>query len=442
MREYRWLAMPVVLAGVLLAAAACGSGSKSTTPTQAPSGGATTPAASASASAAAATQCNKAANPSEGVTATEISIGNTDAYSGPASAYAVIAKSIGTYFKWVNDQGGVNGRKIKFTSLDDGYSPPKTVEQTRALVEQDHIFADFNPLGTPPNTAIRQYLNDKGVPQIFVATGAATWALDHPKYPCTIGWQPNYQSEAIIYAKYLLANKPNAKIAVLYQNDDYGKDYLKGLQTGLGAQASQMIVKEESYETSEPDVSPHVTTLKNTGADVFIVIATPKFAAQAMKAADQLAWKPLIIDNSVSVDLNTMKAAGAGADGVISAAYLKDPSDPAWASDATVKQYKDILAKYASGADPNNVFNFYGFAVADTFVQALKQAGQNLTREGLMKAADNLSYTSPYMLPGITIHTSDAQKDWAPIEQMQLEKFNVAKGTWERFGQILEGAVR
>ena len=440
MRGYRWLTVPVVIAGVLLAAA-CGSSSKSTTPTQAP-GGATAPAASSSPSAAAAPQCNKAPNQTEGVTATEISIGNTDAYSGPASAYAVIAKAEDAYFKWVNDQGGVNGRKIKFTSLDDSYSPPKTVEQTRALVEQDHVFADFNPLGTPPNTAIRQYLNDRGVPQIFVAPGAATWALDHPTYPCTIGWQPNYQSEAIIYGKYLLANRPDAKVAVLFQNDDYGKDYLKGLKAGLGAKASQMIVKEESYETSEPDVSPHVTTLKNTGADVFIVVATPKFAAQAMKAAAQLDWKPLIIDNSVSVDLNTMKAAGAGADGVISAAYLKDPSDPAWASDATVVQYKDILAKYGSGADPNNVFNFYGFAVADTLVQAIKQAGQDLTREGLMKAADNMNYTSPYLLPGITIHTSDAQKDWAPIEEMQLEKYSVAKGSWERFGQVLEGAVR
>ena len=287
-----------------------------------------------------------------GATDTEIKIGNIMPYSGPASAYGVIGKTEAAYFKKINDEGGINGRKINFISYDDGYSPPKTVEQARKLVESDEVLFIFNSLGTPPNSAIHKYMNSKKVPQLFVATGATKWN-DPKDFPWTMGWQPNYQSETQIYAKYILKNKPNAKIAVLYQNDDYGKDYLKGLKDGLGAKAASMIVAEESYETTEPTIDTHIVKLKSTGADVFINITTPKFAAQAIKKIAEIGWKPLHFLNNVSASVGSViKPAGyENAQGIISAAYLKDASDPQWDNDAGMKEFHAFMAKYFPEGD-------------------------------------------------------------------------------------------
>src|SRR5665811_1091672 len=281
-----------------------------------------------------------------GATDTEIKVGNIMPYSGPASAYGVIGKTEQAYFNKINAEGGINGRKINFVSYDDGYSPPKTVEQARKLVESDEVLFIFNPLGTPPNSAIQKYMNTKKVPQLFVATGATKWN-DPKEFPWTIGWQPNYQSESRIYAKYILKNMPNAKIAILFQNDDYGKDYVKGLKDGLGAKAASMIVAEDSYETSEPTIDSHIVKLKSTGADVFFNVTTPKFAAQAIKKNAEIEWKPLHFLNNVSASIGSViKPAGTeNAQGIISSAYLKDASDPQWDKDPGMKQFYDFLAK-------------------------------------------------------------------------------------------------
>src|SRR5476649_1686642 len=281
-----------------------------------------------------------------GATDTEIKIGNIMPYSGPASAYGVIGKTEAAYFKKINAEGGINGRKINFISYDDGYSPPKTVEQARKLVESDEVLLIFNSLGTPPNSAIQKYMNMKKVPQLFVATGATKWN-DPKDFPWTMGWQPNYQSETQIYAKYILKEKPNARIAVLYQNDDYGKDYLKGLKDGLGDKAASMIVAEESFETTEPTIDNHIVKLESTGADVFVDIATPKFAAQAIKKIAEIGWKPLHILNNVAASVGSViKPAGfENSQGIISAAYLKDVSDPQWDNDPGMKQFLEFLAK-------------------------------------------------------------------------------------------------
>src|SRR5579871_1201968 len=282
----------------------------------------------------------------EGASDTEIKVGNIMPYSGPASAYGVIGKTEAAYFKMINDAGGINGRKINFISYDDGYSPPKTVEQARKLVESDEVLFIFNPLGTPPNTAIQKYMNTKKVPQLFVATGATKWN-DPKEFPWTMGWQPSYQSESQIYAKYILKNHPDAKIAILYQNDDYGKDYVKGLKDGLGAKAASMIVAEESYETTEPSVDDHVVRLKATGADVFVNITTPKFSAQAIKKVHEIGWQALHILNNVGASVGAvMKPAGFdNSQGIISANYVKDVSDPQWANDPGMKEFLDFMAK-------------------------------------------------------------------------------------------------
>ena len=288
-----------------------------------------------------------------GATDTEIKIGNIMPYSGPASAYGVIGKTEEAYFRKINAEGGINGRKINFISYDDAYSPPKTVEQARKLVESDEVLVVFNPLGTPPNTAIQKYLNTKKVPQLFVATGATKWN-DPKNFPWTMGWQPNYQSETQIYAKYILKNKPNAKIGILYQNDDYGKDYLKGFKDGLGAKAASMIVLEESYEVSEPTIDSHIVKLKSTGADVFINITTPKFAAQAIKKNAEIGWKPLHFLNNVSASIGSViKPAGMeNAQDIISSQYLKDPTDAQWKDDAGMKAWNEFLDKYYPGSQP------------------------------------------------------------------------------------------
>jgi len=374
-----------------------------------------------------------------GATDTEIKIGNIMPYSGPASAYGVIGKTEAAYFKKINDAGGINGRKINFISYDDGYSPPKTVEQARKLVESDEVLFIFNSLGTPPNSAIHKYMNSKKVPQLFVATGATKWN-DPKNFPWTMGWQPSYQSETQIYAKYILKEMPNAKIAVLYQNDDYGKDYLKGLKDGLGAKAASMIVAEESYETTEPSIDDHIVKLKSSGADVFMNITTPKFAAQAIKKIAELGWKPAHFLNNVSASVGSViKPAGMqNAQDIISAAYLKDASDPQWNNDPGMKDFLAFLQKDFPEGDKLDQGTIVGYSVAQTLVQVLKQCGDDLTRANVMKQAANLKdFRVEMLLPGIKINTSPT--DFAPISSLQLMKFKGEK--WNLFGDVISADV-
>jgi len=374
-----------------------------------------------------------------GVTDTEIKIGNTCFYSGPASSYGTIGKAETAYFKMLNDEGGVNGRKIVFLSYDDAYSPPKTVEQTRKLVEQDGVLLMLNPLGTPTNTAIQHYLNQKKVPQLFAATGATKW--DDPKhFPWTIGWQPNYQMEGRAYAAYTLEHKPDGKVGVLYQNDDFGKDYLKGVKDGLGDKAKSMIVVEASYETTDPTIDSQIIGMKAAGVDVFVNTAIPKFAAQAIRKAVELEWKPLHIlsgiGNSVAA---TLKPAGLqNAKDIISDFYLKDPTDPQWKDDEGYKDWVAFMDKYYPEGDKSDLGNVVGPAFAQTFVQVLKQCGDDLTRENIMKEAANLhGFRVPMLLPGITINTSPT--DFAPIKQIQMARFDGER--WQLFGPLINGAV-
>jgi branched-chain amino acid transport system substrate-binding protein len=374
----------------------------------------------------------------DGATDTEIKIGNIMPYSGPASAYGVIGKTEAAYFNKINAEGGINGRKINFISYDDGYSTPKAVEQARKLVESDEVLLVFNPLGTPSNTAIEKYMNAKKVPQLFVATGATKW--DEPKeFPWTMGWQPSYQSEARIYAKYLMKEKPDAKIAVLYQNDDFGKDYLKGLKDGLGAKSS-MITAEEGYETSEPSIDGHIVKLKASGADVFISITTPKFAAQAIKKLAEMNWTPLHIVSNVSSSVGgVLKPAGfENSQGILSANYAKDASDPQWDNDPGMKKFLEFLAKYAPDANKLDGSVVYGYGAAQTMVKVLQMCGDDLTRENVMKQAASLKNFAPDMLlPGVTINTSAT--DFAPIKQLQMERFKGEK--WELFGDIISSEL-
>jgi branched-chain amino acid transport system substrate-binding protein len=374
-----------------------------------------------------------------GATDTEIKIGNIMPYSGPASAYGVIGSTEAAYFKKINAEGGINGRKINYISYDDAYSPPKTVEQARKLVESDEVLFIFNPLGTPPNSAIQKYMNAKKVPQLFVATGATKWN-DPKDNPWTMGWQPNYQSESRIYAKYILKEKPNAKIAVLYQNDDYGKDYLKGLKDGLGAKAASMIIVEESYETSEPSIDGHIVKLKSLNADVFFNVTTPKFAAQAIKKMAEIDWKPLHFLNNVSSSIGAvMKPAGFEASqNIISSNYLKDTSDPQWKDDAGMKAFDEFLAKYFPEGNRVDASVMYAYTVSQGLVHVLKACGDDLTRENVMKQAAGIKELQlGGLLPGIKVTTSAT--DFAPISQLQLMKFKGEK--WDMFGDIISGDV-
>src|SRR4030088_2493966 len=342
-----------------------------------------------------------------GATDTEIKIGNIMPYSGPASAYGVIGKTEDAYFKKINAEGGINGRKINFISYDDGYSPPTTVGQARKLVESAEVLFVFNSLGTPPNSAIQKYMNSKKVPQLFVATGATKWN-DPKDFPWTMGWQPNYQSESRIYAKYLLKEKPNAKIAILYQNDDYGKDYVKGLKDGLGAKAS-MIIAEESFETTEPTIDNHIVKLKSTGADVFVDIATPKFAAQEIKKIAEIEWKPMHIVSNVSSSVGgVMKPAGfENAQGILSAAYAKDGADSQWDNDPGMKKFFAFLQRYYPEGNKLDASVVYGYGAAQTMVKVIEMCGDNLTRENVMKQAASLKDFAPdTLLPGVKISTS------------------------------------
>ena len=373
-----------------------------------------------------------------GATDTEIKIGNTLAYSGPGSAYSVIARTQAAYFKKINDEGGINGRKINYISYDDATSPPKTLEQTRKLVESDEVLLMFNPLGTPNNAATQKYLNLKKVPQLFVGTAATRFGADPKEFPWTMGWAPSYVSEGRVYAKYILATKPDGKIAVLSQNDDYGKDMVKGLKEGLGDKAKTMIVGEEAYEVTEPTMDSRIVKLKSSGADVFVNFSTSKFAAQAIKKAAELGWKPLHVMNNVSSSIGaTFVPAGLeNSVGIISSAYLKDTGDVSWKDDAGVKEMNEFLAKYYPEVDRNSIFMPYAYTLAQVMTHVLKQCSDNLTRENVMKQAASMKdLTFPMLLPGVTVNTGP--DDFFPVQQLQLIRFN---GTsWERFGDVVDG---
>jgi len=374
-----------------------------------------------------------------GASDTEIKIGNINPYSGPASAYGLIGKTIAAYFKKINADGGINGRKVTFISYDDAYSPPKAVEQARKLVESDEVLLIFQSLGTPSNSAIQKYMNAKKVPQLFVATGATKWG-DPKNFPWTMGWQPPYQAEARIYAQYLIEKHPNAKIGILYQNDDYGKDYVKGMKDGLGAKAATMIVSEQPYETTDPTVDSQIVNLKASGADVFFNVTTPKFAAQAIKKAAEIGWKPLHLLNNVSQSVGgVLKPAGLdNSKGLLSSYYLKDATDPAWTNDQGYKDWVAFMNAYFPEGDKTSSFTVYGYTVAQTLVQVLKQCGDNLTRENVMHQAASLKDLQLGMLlPGIKINTSAT--DFYPIKQMQMQQFNGER--WESIGPVMRGEI-
>ena len=371
-----------------------------------------------------------------GASDTEIRIGQTMPYSGPASAYGQIGRTQQAFFRMINEQGGINGRKINLISVDDGYSPPKTVEMIRKLVEQDEVLFVFQSLGTPSNSAIHKYMNGKKVPQLFVATGATKWG-DPKEFPWTMGWQPNYQTEGRIYAKDILGQRPNGKIAVLYQTDDYGKDLLKGLKDGLGPQAAKMIVAEATYEVSDPTVDSQIVALKGSGADIFVNIGTPKFAALAIRKVYDLGWRPAHYLNNVAASVaSVLTPAGLEKSvGLITVAYLKDPLDPQWANDAGFRDYRAFMAKYAPDLPANDANNVYAYTVAQTLVQVLKQCGDDLSRGNIMRQAANLKNLQlPLALPGIKINTSPT--DFYPIESLQLQKFDGKQ--WVLFGNVIE----
>ena len=372
-----------------------------------------------------------------GVTDKEITIGNIMPYSGPASAYGSIGKTEAAYFRMINDKGGINGRKINFISYDDAYSPPKAVEQARKLVESDNVLLIFNSLGTPSNTAIQKYMNERKVPQLFVATGATKW--DDPKtWPWTMGWQPSYQAEGRIYAQYILKNIPDAKIAILSQNDDFGKDYVKGFIDGLGGKLKPVI--HLTYEVGDPTIDSQMVRLKDSGANVFYDVTTPKFASQAIRKAGEMKWNATHFLANVSGSVGAVfKPAGfENGQGVLSTAYIKDPTDPTWKDDAGFKTWTAFMEKYMPDADRTNANHVYGYNVAKTMAYVLEQCGDNLTRENVMKQAASMKNLELEMLlPGITINTSAT--DFAPLQQEQMQRF---KGEgWERFGPVYDAGA-
>jgi branched-chain amino acid transport system substrate-binding protein len=369
----------------------------------------------------------------EGVTYNEIKIGNTNPYSGPASPYGVIGKAEATYWKSVNDRGGINGRRINFISLDDGYSPPKTMEKIRQLVEQDKVLCTFNTLGTPTNTAIHKYMNQKKVPMLFVATGASKWGR-YKEFPWTMGYQPDYRTELIIYAKHLLANVKDAEIGVLMQNDDYGKESYEGFKEGLGKEVGR-IVKHVTYQMTDPTVDSQVIQLKNSGANVFFNISTPKFAAQSVRKAAEVSWKPVIYLSNVAAQVSTMKTAGfENVQDIITGLWLKDPTDKQWENDAEMKTWREWMNKYVPGGNQEDVNYVYAYSVCFLMEQTLKKCGDNLTRENLMKqAASHHNLRVPGLLPGINVSTSPT--DFYPVQALQLARF---KGeNWDLFGDVM-----
>jgi ABC-type branched-subunit amino acid transport system substrate-binding protein len=373
-----------------------------------------------------------------GASDTEIKIGNIMPYSGPASSYGVIGKTEEAFFKMINAEGGINGRKINFITYDDAYSPPKAIEQARKLVESDEVLLIFQPLGTPSNSAIMKYMNAKKVPQLFVASGGTKFG-DPKNFPWTMGFQPNYQSEGRIYAKYIKDNFPNSKIAVLWQNDDAGKDQFKGLKDGLGDKLS-MIIADKSYEVSDPSIDSQIVALHDSGADIFFSWAAPKGSAQAIRKVGELNWKPkFFLANTATSVASVLKPAGLQySKDIISTAYLKDPTDPTWDKDPAVVKWRAFMDKYYPDGDKTNANNLYGYVQAEAMLQVLKQCGDNLTRENVMKQAANLkNFHSDLMLPGIMVNTGP--DDYFPIEQMQLMKFNGE--AWELFGDVITGEV-
>ncbi len=376
----------------------------------------------------------------QGVTATEIKIGNTNPYSGPASAYGTIGKAIGAYFKKVNDEGGINGRKINYITYDDGYSPPKTVEMVRRLVEQDQVAFLFQTLGTPPNSAIHKYMNEEKVPQLFVATGATKWN-DPKNFPWTMGFQPNYQTEGRIYAQYILRNVPNAKVGILFQNDDYGKDYVKGFKDGLGEAAKKLIVLEQSHEVTDPTIDSQIVNLKNSGANVFFNVTIPKFAVQAIKKSHDIGWKPLHFLNNVASSLGTvLKPAGLEASrGLITALYMKEITDPQWKNDKGFLDWVAWMKKYYPEGAMDDQANAYAYNVAILVAHTLKQCGNDLSRENIMRQAANLKNLElPMLLPGIKVNTSPT--DFAPVEQEQLARFDGER--WVLFGELYDASKK
>jgi branched-chain amino acid transport system substrate-binding protein len=372
-----------------------------------------------------------------GVTKDEIKIGNTMPYSGPASSYGVIGKAQAAYIKMINDKGGINGRKINFISLDDAYSPPKAVELVRQMVEQEGVAFFFNTLGTPPNTAIEKYLNAKKVPQLFVATGADKWG-NYKDFPWTIGYQPSYRVEARIYAHYILTAKPNAKVAILFQNDDFGKDYVAGLKDVLGDKYSKMVT-EASYETTDPTVDSQIVALQGSGADTFVIAATPKFAAQAIRKVYDIGWKPFEFMTNVSISVAAvMKPAGVEKGiGIISAAYAKDPTDPEWTNDPGMKQWREFMTKYMPDGDLSDANNLYGYNAGVLMAHILKECGNDLSRANVLKQSTDIKELDlPGLLPGIKVNTSST--NYHPITQMQLQKWDGK--TWARFGDIISGS--
>jgi branched-chain amino acid transport system substrate-binding protein len=371
-----------------------------------------------------------------GVTASEIRIGNTMPYSGPASAYGTIGKAMAAMFRMANEQGGFAGRKVNFLSYDDGYSPPKTVEQTRRLIEEDKVAALFAPLGTPTNSAIVRYVNQKKVPHLFLATGADKWG-EYKDYPWTIGWQPSYVTESQVYAKYILAQKPDAKIGILYQNDDFGKDYLRGVRDILKGNWDKQVTAV-SYEVTDATIDSQLVSLQSAGIDVLMTIATPKFAAQSIRKVHDLNWKPMFFMSNVSISVGSvMTPAGPeNGIGIISAAYLKDSSDPTWKNDAGMNEWRDFMTKRMPGADQTDGGYIAAYGLCKTMLQVLKQANGNFSRENIMKQVTSLhDLENPVLLPGIKISTSPT--NYHPITAMQLEKWDGK--TWVLFGNVIQG---
>ena len=371
-----------------------------------------------------------------GVTDTSIKIGQTQPYSGPASTYSTIGKASAAYFRMINEQGGINGRKIDFISLDDGYNPAKTVEQTRKLVEQEQVLAIFDSVGTPTSLAVQKYLNQKHIPQVFVGSGATRWA-DPQHFPWTIGWQPAYRTEGRVYGRYILQVKPDAKIGALYQDDDYGHDYLNGVRDILGAKADKMFVAYQTYAPTDPTIDSQMVFLQASHADVFLDISLPRLTAMAIRKAGDLGWHPLHIVNSVSTSVDqVLRPAGLDkSKGLIAAIYQKDPTDPAWKGDKGLADYLAFMKKYDPAGKPEDGLNVYGYSVAQTLVAVLKQCGDDLSRENVMKQAANLHVQLPMLLPGVVIATGPG--DYRVIKDMQLGRFN---GTmWQRFGGIVSG---
>ena len=371
-----------------------------------------------------------------GVTATEVVIGGTIPLTGIASAYRTVGLGAAAYFRYVNAHGGVNHRKIRYIIKDDQYDPGQTMEKTRELVEQDHVFAIFNSLGTEHNLATRPYLNAIKVPQLFVASGATTWGKDGNQWPWTIGYQPNYRAEGTIYGRYVAKTAPKSRIGVLYQNDDYGKDLLAGLRNGLGKK-TKLIVSTQGYNVDDPSVQSQIAKLKGAKANTLMLFSTPKPTIQAYAYARQLGWRPKVYVNAVSSASNIMGIATVGTskkqtDGTISIVFLKDPTDPRWAKDRGIKLYRTIMKRY-KGTNPNDVYNVYGMSVAHTFVEALKKAGKNPTRDSIMRAATHLNiHNDPFLLPGIVVRTTPS--DRFPLDQSRLERYH--NGRWRSFGGL------